>query len=379
MRASLALLLHLASLAASDLSCRQSLRFVHDGLPREVKVYTPTCGADGGFANASLPLLFAVHCFGCTFAQMEHWEAEARAYGFVLVLPLESSRGSGFNAGPCCGAAMRAGVDDVGFLRAAADRVVERVREAARPPVAFGVGWSNGGFLVALDALAAARDGRPRLFRAIAPVSGHQYDLQTLARLARRCRCSCTTASTTATSTSAAAASRARPAPPAAAAPSRPCCCGIGAGAARCEGVGDVVAAYAEANRCDRGPEPARALARWFAENRSAWPPHAGGAAGRGRRGRAARGRVVPRAARLRREHDGVRARAGRRPLQPAVRTRLRSAPRTAPRSRASSRATRARSAARGAPAPAPATSLRRRARAPAAREERGSLASLSR
>ena len=97
-------------LAASDLSCRQSLRFVHDGLPREVKVYTPRCGGDDAFANSSLPLLFAVHCFGCTFAQMEHWEAEAREYGFVLVLPLESSRGSGFNAGPCCGAAMRVDV-----------------------------------------------------------------------------------------------------------------------------------------------------------------------------------------------------------------------------------------------------------------------------
>ena len=254
-------------LAASDLSCRQSLRFVYDGLPREVKVYTPRCGGDDAFANSSLPLLFAVHCFGCTFAQMEHWEAEAREYGFVLVLPLESSRGSGFNAGPCCGAAMHAGVDDVGFLRAAADRVVAQVREAA--PVAFGVGWSNGGFLVALEALAAARDARPRLFRAIAPISGYQYDLRALERLSpplpvflhhgvddrtvhfRGC-CD-------------------QRAPDSSSAPSKPCCCGIGAGLARCEGVTDVIATYAEANRCDRGPEEARALARWFAENRSTW------------------------------------------------------------------------------------------------------------
>jgi poly(3-hydroxybutyrate) depolymerase len=237
--------------AASEAACLDHVSFVHDGTPREVKVFTPRCDeGDRAFPNNSLPLLFAVHCFGCTYRQMEHWAAEARAFNFVLVLPLESKPGAGFNAVSCCGEAARSNVDDIGFLRAAAERVAARVREAAHPPVAYGIGWSNGGFLVALDALDAAASGAPRLFRAIAPISGYQYSVDAVARLEpplpvllhhgiddRNVRfdgCCDRLASPASGGSSA-----------------RPCCCGIGKGATECVGVRDVIGAgYRAANRC---------------------------------------------------------------------------------------------------------------------------------
>lgn len=55
--------------------------------------------------------------------------------------------GNSFNAGPCCGQALRDGVDDMGFMCAVKRHLKERVM--GLPPDsdvdAFAVGWSNGG------------------------------------------------------------------------------------------------------------------------------------------------------------------------------------------------------------------------------------------
>lgn len=55
--------------------------------------------------------------------------------------------GNSFNAGPCCGRALRDGVDDVGFMCAVKRHLKERVLRLlpASDIDAFAVGWSNGG------------------------------------------------------------------------------------------------------------------------------------------------------------------------------------------------------------------------------------------
>jgi len=126
-------------------------------------------------AVGSVPLLFAVHCFGCVAADMLSFAGPAQRYGFALALPEESRRGAGFAALECCGESQRGGVDDLGNLRRIADQVAA-LHPAVSLSAVFGTGWSNGGFLVAADALAAAREGTPRLFAAIAPIAGFQYD-----------------------------------------------------------------------------------------------------------------------------------------------------------------------------------------------------------
>ena len=48
-----------------------------------------------------VPLLFAIHCYGCTANTMKHWHKEAEQYGFALVIP--QGIHAAFNAKVCCG------------------------------------------------------------------------------------------------------------------------------------------------------------------------------------------------------------------------------------------------------------------------------------
>jgi hypothetical protein len=53
-----------------------------------------------------MPILVAVHCFGCTAQIMvSAFGTLAAARGMILVAPEESEPGGGFNGGKCCGAA----------------------------------------------------------------------------------------------------------------------------------------------------------------------------------------------------------------------------------------------------------------------------------
>lgn len=91
-------------------------------------------------------------------------------HGFIMIAPEESGRQAGFNGGSCCGKAAATRVDDLGFFAAVVDAVAAAHPEAAREHV-YGVGWSNGGFVVAADG------GQPlqhRLFSAIALIAGYQ-------------------------------------------------------------------------------------------------------------------------------------------------------------------------------------------------------------
>mmetsp|Transcript_28123 Transcript_28123/g.57675 ORF Transcript_28123/g.57675 Transcript_28123/m.57675 type:complete len:386 (-) Transcript_28123:1-1158(-) len=126
--------------------------------------------------QGSIPLLVAAHCFGCVGSDLLNFAQPAMQLGFALVLPEESSPHAGWNAVECCGKSLQSGTDDLSFLREVIRDVAAQHPEVSTSAV-YGSGWSNGGFLVTADALAVARgEQSARIFKAIAPISGFQYD-----------------------------------------------------------------------------------------------------------------------------------------------------------------------------------------------------------
>lgn len=134
---------------------------------REFEFYLPAGLCDGRLAAA--PLLVLIHCFGCTASlEIAKFAAAADAFGFALLAPEGYKRS--FNSPSCCGDAQAESLDDVGFvddLVALARTTLPVVRDAV-----YASGFSNGGFLVSHLA-GAARTA----FRGIAPVSGHEYEV----------------------------------------------------------------------------------------------------------------------------------------------------------------------------------------------------------
>jgi polyhydroxybutyrate depolymerase len=119
-----------------------------------------------------LPLVIAFHGGGGHAESQQKYSRLDRVgdrEGFVTVYP-DGSRGIGrrlltWNAGSCCGPAMRENVDDVGFVRALVDEIA-RLVPLDRTRV-YATGLSNGAMMshrLAADA--------PELIAAIAPVGG---------------------------------------------------------------------------------------------------------------------------------------------------------------------------------------------------------------
>jgi len=109
-----------------------------------------------------LPLVFGIHCYGCTAINLSIFIDRANSHNMILVLPegIQSS----FNAVECCGYAKTQNIDDVGFFTH-----IQRTLSLEYPSIiqsqhSYAVGWSNGGFMV----MAASS-----LFRAIAPIAGY--------------------------------------------------------------------------------------------------------------------------------------------------------------------------------------------------------------
>jgi hypothetical protein len=97
---------------------------------------------------------------------MTHWEAVAADFNFVLVIP--EGIGNSWNAKYCCGHALQKGLDDVGFF----SRIIEDLAQDfsfVSEKITYAMGFSNGGYMAAYSA---------KLFRAVAPVAGHDYDPQ---------------------------------------------------------------------------------------------------------------------------------------------------------------------------------------------------------
>lgn len=129
-------------------------------------VYVDAPPPDPAQPGAARPLLLAYHGWGGDPEQLErttNLTAAAIARGFVVVRPLGVGRS--FNAGTCCGDAIDAAIDDVGFARAlvatiASETCIDRRR-------VFVTGFSNGGFLSHRLACEAAD-----VFAAVASVGG---------------------------------------------------------------------------------------------------------------------------------------------------------------------------------------------------------------
>lgn len=132
----------------------------HDGVTRTYRLYVP-----GTLRRGPAPVVVVLHGgfgTGARAARQGDWDRAAERHGFVEVAPDGLNRS--WNAGGCCGPAMRNGVDDVGFVLAVLDDVARSLRIDADRVFASGI--SNGGMMAyRLGCEASDR------FAAIAPVA----------------------------------------------------------------------------------------------------------------------------------------------------------------------------------------------------------------
>ncbi|KAG8465265.1 hypothetical protein KFE25_002572 [Diacronema lutheri] len=196
----------------------------------------------------SAPIVLALGCYGCSMDTVARplFNAAER-FGLVLVAPEQHKRS--WNAGECCGAALRERTPDAAFIRA----VIAHVRGALGTPRAgaagvYAFGWSNGGFM----ATELARAGAP--LDGLAVVAGYSSTHLHAARPGGELNATL-------------------PAPTpillfharddaivraeGCCAAGRGCCCGIAA--PRCVGVEGAWGAWALANRCSPAPSPVAA------------------------------------------------------------------------------------------------------------------------
>lgn len=114
------------------------------------------------------PLVFNFHGYTSNAAQQAAYSrmiAKSDDAGFIAVHAEGTGTLQSWNAGSCCGAAQQANVDDVGFVRAMADRIAERWN--VDPRRIYATGMSNGGMLSHRLACQAADR-----IAAVAPVAG---------------------------------------------------------------------------------------------------------------------------------------------------------------------------------------------------------------
>jgi polyhydroxybutyrate depolymerase len=128
---------------------RQTL--MHDGVERSFVVRAPAVPMDG---TEKVPLVLVLHGGGGNANNAEKWTGftqKARKEGFIAVYP-EGTRRKGrllriltWNAGHCCGPAMRNRVDDVGFIDALLEVLIETY--PVDPKRIYVTGGSNGGMM----------------------------------------------------------------------------------------------------------------------------------------------------------------------------------------------------------------------------------------
>ena len=114
----------------------------HDGVERRYLLHVPTDLP----AGASVPLVLVLHGAGGEPEEIEAgtgWNALADERGMVVAYP--EGDGGDWNAGACCGSAVRENHDDVGFLNA----LIEHLDGFAQidPARVVLVGHSNGGMM----------------------------------------------------------------------------------------------------------------------------------------------------------------------------------------------------------------------------------------
>lgn len=122
---------------------------MHDGAARHYVVRAPRGLAPG---QAEVPLVLVLHGGGGDAANAEKmtgFTEMATREGFVVVYPEGSGRRDDglltWNAGHCCGHAMRRRTDDVGFIRALIDKLAQDYPIDSRR--IYATGMSNGAMM----------------------------------------------------------------------------------------------------------------------------------------------------------------------------------------------------------------------------------------
>jgi polyhydroxybutyrate depolymerase len=136
--AALALLVPAASAAPNGTVTRGSVQV--DGLTRTYRVFVPAR------PKKPAPVVLVFHGgfgTGARVATQTGFDAEAEKRGFIAVYP--DGVGRAWNAGPCCGAPSRLGVNDVGFVSKLLDKLGRRYAIDKRRIYATGI--SNGGLI----------------------------------------------------------------------------------------------------------------------------------------------------------------------------------------------------------------------------------------
>jgi polyhydroxybutyrate depolymerase len=117
------------------------------GRQRTYRLYVPSV-----LPSAPVALFVALHGgtgWGDQFATTNHIERLAESNGFIVVHPdgvkVAAGLGGVWNGGVCCGVAAREGVDDVAFIAALIDQVMDQYEIDAHRVYAFG--HSNGAIM----------------------------------------------------------------------------------------------------------------------------------------------------------------------------------------------------------------------------------------
>lgn len=143
------------------------------GIARSYILHLPPAAKEGG----PLPLVIVLHGGGANAEaaiDLTGFDAEADAKGFIVAYPdgtgrpkpaTEATGRFSWNAGDCCGSAMRQQADDVGFVRALVAKIGED--HAIDPDRIYAAGFSAGG-MMAYRLACEASD----IFASVAVVSG---------------------------------------------------------------------------------------------------------------------------------------------------------------------------------------------------------------
>ncbi len=146
---------------SAQAAASQEYEISFQGVDRSYRLYVP----DGG-GNAARPLIVALHGGFGTGKNMEELtglDLVGGNAGFVIAYP--DGVGRSWNAGSCCGPALKKSIDDVGFLKAMVADIGRRTPIDTQR--VYGTGFSNGAMMVHRVACDA-----PDLFKAIAAASG---------------------------------------------------------------------------------------------------------------------------------------------------------------------------------------------------------------
>lgn len=112
------------------------------GMERSYLLYVPTRYK----SNRPMPMVFNFHGLGSNGAQQYAYSelsALAEKFKFILVSP--NGVGNSWNAGFCCGAAVAAQIDDVGFTSDMIDEISSDY--CVNPDRVYSTGMSNGGYM----------------------------------------------------------------------------------------------------------------------------------------------------------------------------------------------------------------------------------------